>query len=796
MEFQKSKNEARTPSSAARPRQGKEFRSLFIALCFVFLCAFAAQAQNNPMPRLVQPLVPTTVIPGQGNLTLTVGGTGFVSTSVVNWNGAPLATTFVSSEKLTATVPAANVATAGTGSITVSSPAPGGGISNTLYFPVARKLAALGFSRIDLPSGANPVAVAVGDFNNDGKTDFAVANDFDNSVGVYIGNGDGTFQTAVTYAVNLFPLNMFVGDFNNDGKLDIVTVNAHNRSVSVLLGNGDGTFQTHLDATVGANPQSLNIGDFNGDGNLDVVTANFGGNTVSVLFGNGAGGLSGRADYSVGANPLDVTVGDFNGDGIPDLAVANNGDSTISILLGNSNGTFQAQTTYATGSTPNGITTADFNGDGKLDLATTDAGHLFSVLLGNGDGTFQTHVDYAAGNYPAYTITAYDMNSDGKLDILFGNFNDDNIAVYLGVGDGTFKTPATTYPSLMQPVSLSVGDFNNDGRLDVVAANEASNMVSVFLQNNQPQPTLTPPSLMFGAQNIGLNGGTMTMTLKNTAATTLTGISISLSGVNASEYSQSNNCPTSLTSGQSCVISVTFLPLTIGVKTAAVTVVSSAGTLLGPLNGSAVQYLTISKDSLTFPLTVIGTSAPSQTVTLTNKSGVLLSIYSVMVTGHNVLDFGQTNTCGTGIPPLGSCTMTITFTPVGDGGRQATIIIMSSSSTPKRGISLFGTATMVSLSATSLKFGKIHVGQSSAPMTVTVTNVGPQTLTVNSISFTGVTDFSETDTCTGNVLQVGGTCTISVVFTPQLTGLRTATLNINTTDIESPSTVALSGTGQ
>src|SRR5213082_3606250 len=79
---------------------------------------------------------PTSTIAGSGQFTLTVNGTNFVSTSTVNWNGSPLTTTFVSSTQLTAIVPAANVATVGTASVTVVNPAPGGGTSNSVTFTI------------------------------------------------------------------------------------------------------------------------------------------------------------------------------------------------------------------------------------------------------------------------------------------------------------------------------------------------------------------------------------------------------------------------------------------------------------------------------------------------------------------------------------------------------------------------------------------------------------------------------------------------------------------------------------
>ena len=126
-------------------------RSSVRVFALIFLGAFVLPAanlvaQSNPVPLVNQPLVPTSVVPGSPGLTLTVNGTGFVSTSVVNWNGATLATTFVTSSKLFATVPASDVTVATTASVTVFSPAPGGGTSNAVPFTVTVPTSGLAFS--------------------------------------------------------------------------------------------------------------------------------------------------------------------------------------------------------------------------------------------------------------------------------------------------------------------------------------------------------------------------------------------------------------------------------------------------------------------------------------------------------------------------------------------------------------------------------------------------------------------------------------------------------------------------
>jgi hypothetical protein len=332
-----------------------------------------------------------------------------------------------------------------------------------------------------LATGVHPTSVAVGDFNGDGKLDFATANHTGNSVSVFLGKGDGTFQSPVTYSPGSYPIFITAADINNDGKTDLVLSYASNGStVAVLLGNGDGTFQAPRTYSVGASPQAVAVGDFNGDGNLDIATANESSNNISVLLGNGDGTFQPQVTYPTGALPVSIAAGDFNGDGKLDLVVANMSGNSISVLLGNGDGTFQTGVAYSVGASPSGVAVGDFNGDGKLDLITSNNNaSTISFLLGNGDGTFQTSVPYAVGNGPQ-NVAIGDFNGDGNLDIAAVNMSAGTLSVLLGNGNGSFKSQVT-YPTGSFPYALAVGDFNGDGQLDIATANEGGNSVTVFL---------------------------------------------------------------------------------------------------------------------------------------------------------------------------------------------------------------------------------------------------------------------------------------------------------------------------
>ena len=157
------------------------------------------------------------------------------------------------------------------------------------------------------------------DFNNDGKPDLAVVNQgpsststSQSSLSVLLGNGNGSFQRAVTTAVhnggagNGNAESVAVGDFNGDGLPDVALNtpgSSANPAVEVLLGKGDGSFQpNHQILSVGQTPLSVAVGDFDHNGALDLVTANSNG-TLSVLLGNGDGSFRPRIDLAVGAAP-------------------------------------------------------------------------------------------------------------------------------------------------------------------------------------------------------------------------------------------------------------------------------------------------------------------------------------------------------------------------------------------------------------------------------------------------------------------------------------------------------------
>ena len=368
--------------------------------------------------------------------------------------------------------------------------------------------------------GFHPECVAIGDFNGDGKPDLATANNgfFPGTVSVLLGNGDGTFAPKTDYeAAQQLTSSVAVGDVNRDGTLDLVaTAFQAGESMMVFLGNGDGTFQPKIDLAGGG--QSVAIGDLNGDGNLDLAAAGeFADNQPAIVrLGNGDGTFQELRYLPAGEHPMSVAIGDLNSDGTADLVVADNAFS-VWVFLWSPDGTNQSGTRFPTttgSSTVNSVAIGDLNKDGKPDLAV-GGDFSISVLLGNGDGAFGPPSEYASRvSQHSRSIAISDLNWDGSSDVVVATseVNYGGVLVRLGNGDGTLG-PSTVYAAGWGPFSVAVGDFNRDGKPDVAAAGYISTFieqrVSVLLNIGSSPPVnfqLHPHQIRLGSRVTPVTG--------------------------------------------------------------------------------------------------------------------------------------------------------------------------------------------------------------------------------------------------------------------------------------------------
>jgi hypothetical protein len=339
-----------------------------------------------------------------------------------------------------------------------------------------------------IPVGHTPFSVAVADVNGDGKADLAVANRGSNDVTVLLGNAAGGFRATPGSPVKAGgePFSVASADFNGDGKSDLAVANNTSNNVTVLLGNGSGGFSAAPGSPVGVagGPLGVTAADLNGDSKVDLAVPTYR-NRAAILLGDGSGRFAPApgSPVAVGSQPYSVAVADFNGDGKEDLAVANSESKNISILLGNGAGRFGAATSVPAGNGPRSLAVANLDRGGKPDLAVASQySNNVTVLLGNGAGGFRRAVGspIAVGQTPVSVVVA-DFNGDGKADLAVASTSN-NVTVLLGNGAGRFR-PADNSPfDAPSPFSIAAADLNGDGKPDLAVPAAHLGALTILLQ--------------------------------------------------------------------------------------------------------------------------------------------------------------------------------------------------------------------------------------------------------------------------------------------------------------------------
>jgi len=506
--------------------------------------------------------------------------------------------------------------------------------------------------------GTNPYSIAVADLNGDGKLDLAVADISDSTISIFLGKGDGTFPSPLSASGSAGRMTAaLAGDFNEDGKLDLAIAYGNaTGSVGIRLGNGDGTFQAEVPYASNTNsPIDAKLGDFNRDGHLDVAIVSSTSAVVSVFLGNGNGTLQPVMNFNTAAYPRAIAVADLNGDGKLDVVTAssNGFNNYISVLLGNGDGTLQTANTlpYA-GNSPYSIAIADFNGDGKPDLAVANLGGNVSVLFGNGDGTFQPAINYAAGSGPRWVAVA-DLNGDGIPDLIVASLNDNALNVLFGTGDGTFQ-PAVQYSVGNSPTSVFVGDLNSDGKQDLVVANENSNTIGVLLNKG-----ICPgPASHF---QLSAPASTMAGSSFNFSATALDQFSTISTGYGGTVHFTSSDGAATLPADTPLSNGIGTFNATL--RTAASQSLSAADSVTATINGST--NMTVNPGAASH----FGISVPANTTAgaYLNAGVTALDAFNNTVTGYSgTIHFSSTDT-GAFLP--GNYTFTVGMG--GDNGTHA-----------------------------------------------------------------------------------------------------------------------------
>lgn len=646
-------------------------------LVFTLLFAASALAQNAPVP-LINQLTPVSAAPGSGAFTLQIIGYGFNGSSVVYWNRSARPTTYLSPNLLEASISAGDIATASTATVTVNTPAPGGGTSNPLFFPIRNANASVAFGRRDIPVKA-AVALNTGDFNEDGKLDVVYSED-EPTLQVLLGNGNGTFQPAISAPTQEGASSLVVGDFNGDGHVDLVS--GLMCSAELLLGDGTGHFADSAPFNVNdCNVVFFAAADFNGDGKLDLSITGpvYNGSGFSVYLGNGDGTFQpGTALNKTPGNGYGKpAVADFNRDGVLDVAIPDY-PTNVDVFLGHGDGTFDPPVAYSSSLGGNGLIAADINGDGTLDLISD----FVEVLLGNDNGSFTDAGGVNVGIVGSGNFAVADLNGDGFLDVATNTVNGsypplNYLSVLLGNSNGTSFQPPLVFPDLTGAGYTHddswPGDFNDDGKIDFIGV-VLEPELSLMLQDSFQ---IAPLSLTFNDQKVHTTSRYQAVILTNIGDNVLQVSSVQITGTNASDFAATNNCGGGIQPHTTCTVKVTFTPTDYFERTAtlSVTAKNQGAPLTVTLSGTGVgTTLQVSPQALNFSTVPVNTKKTKE-VSITNLTSRGIQISSIAISGAA---YSQINSCPGTIPSQGGCLMIVTFYPRSEGTFTGAVTITSS----------------------------------------------------------------------------------------------------------------------
>jgi len=283
----------------------------------------------------------------------------------------------------------------------------------------------------------------------------------------------------VSYQPEVPSISLATADLNGDGHVDVATADQDNDLVSIFLGEGNGSLTPAGMVAVGDYPNCVRVGDLDQNGTQDLVVACSNSNQVSILWGAGDGTFPNRTDVAAPGFPLSVAVGDLEGsDPYPDFAVATN-NGTIWVFR-NTGGTIGAPSSLSIIQTAWAISIDDMNVDGHNDIIVSGYYEAkMSVFLGTGNANFDPRITTDV-RWPTSSMTAY-VNDDAYPDVLA--VSDTAFVTLLGNGDGTF----TTTPELdgyLSGNTLSAEDFDRDGKLDVVACADGQEGGMLFFKGN------------------------------------------------------------------------------------------------------------------------------------------------------------------------------------------------------------------------------------------------------------------------------------------------------------------------
>jgi hypothetical protein len=709
---------------------------------------------TNPVPGLTSLSAPGAA-EGSASFLLGVTGSNFVPGAVVNWNGSPRTTIYVSAAQLTADIPWTDIVSVTSAQITVTNPVPGGGTSS----PLTLTLGAL------TEVGVNPASLTF-DSQAVGSASGAKSITITNS-------GQATLYVTVSSSGDFSQTNTCASPVSAGGTCTI------NVTFTPVAGGSRAGAITVFDNATGS-PQTVSLSG-TGLGSAAIVTPG------SLTFSSQSVGTTSAAQSVSLSNPgtASLTITGITASG--DFAETNGCGTSVA-----AGATCTIQVTFnpvQTGSRTGSIILTDNAGSSPQIIVLTGFGTAVAATLSPSQFPFGPDVPvgqtanlgsatlYNSGNVPL-SLTSIAVTGD------FAQTNNCGSSL---AGGSSCTINITFTPT---------AEGNRTGSL--VVTDNASNSPQQATLNGvgwAPLVLLSPSSLAFTGQPLGSTSAIKPVMLSNTGDSLLSLTSIVATG----DFAQTNTCSASVVAGGACVINVSFTPTATGSRTGSIIITDSAAgsphivSLTGITSAPAVG---LSSTNLSFPDQLKGTTSAAQTVTLTNGSTAALTFTSIAVTG----DFAQTNTCGSSLAAGATCTISVMFTPTAAGSRTGSVTLTDNAAGSPQTVALsgIGTAPAVSLSA-PLTFTAQMVGSTSSAQTITLTNSGTANLTFGAlpaVSGPFAIAASGTTCSTANPIAPTSTCTVAVTFTPTSGGAVPGSVTFSDDAPGSPQTVTLSGTGE
>lgn len=389
----------------------------------------------------------------------------------------------------------------------------------SLRVPAANAATCPAFSALPVRASAGgATAVAVGEFTGDAHIDAVVGNIGVNQISRFTNDGSGDLFARGDYPAGR-PLDSLqqnaiaVADFDEDGKEDLVVVKLLDATLTVMVGESFGAFRPHASFPTGGYPFDVETGDFDADGHEDAVVANFMTSNITAFYGDGTGSFPHSVTKTVGAFPTSLAGADLDVDGVPEIVVAT--DAGVQIVYQFGPRSLAVETVVVGGSPANlnAVVTASLNTDLFPDAVVGDAAGNVRVLMGTGAAiseprdVFTVGPTVATGASAGLTVgvdglIAGDLDGDNDVDVVAVVSNGGLLlpggepALRILTGDGSGALTAATSVVLGRyATKVAAADMNGDGALDLVVADDAG--VYVVLSTCKPTAPLdlAPASL-------------------------------------------------------------------------------------------------------------------------------------------------------------------------------------------------------------------------------------------------------------------------------------------------------------